>query len=150
MTFILQDLLDHIVSHAQSTGYFDRVNQHEPKNPPGNGITCSVWLDQIRPVKSGLDSISLGVVFTVRLYSNLLADPLDDQDPNLSNAAAGLWSNLASDFTFDDTTRCVDIFGMEGDALQLDSGYVTQDQKTYRVYTIKVPVIVNDVYELTP
>ena len=40
MAVDIDSVLNAIVSHALTTGYFDQVNQHEPKNRPGAGLTA--------------------------------------------------------------------------------------------------------------
>jgi hypothetical protein len=150
MTIILQDLLDHVVSHVQTTGHFDRVNQHEPKNAPGNGVSCAVWVDDITPVKSGLASTTVRITFNVRLYASMLQEPQDDIDPNLTNALSALFDEYSGDFTFDGNVQCIDLLGKEGIPLSAKAGYLNQDSKLFRVYTVTLPVIVNDVWTQAP
>lgn len=146
MTVYLQDILDHVVSHAQTTGYFDRVNQHEPKNAPGNGISVAVWVDSIEPVRSGLDATTVRIVFNLRLFTPMLQEPQDSIDSNLTNALSALFDEYSGDFTFDGTVQCIDLLGKEGISLTAKAGYVEQDKKIFRVYTITLPVIVNDAW----
>ena len=150
MTIILQDLLDHVVSHAQMTGYFDRVNQHEPKSAPGNGISVAVWVDSVEPVSSGLASTTSRIVFNLRLYAPMLQEPQDAIDPNLTNALSALFDEYSGDFTFDGNVQCIDLLGKEGVSLSAKAGYLNQDSKIFRVYTITLPVIVNDVWTQAP
>lgn len=146
MSIILQDLLDHVVSHVMTTGHFERVNQHEPKNAPGNGITAAVWVDDITPVKSGLSMTTVRILFTVRLFTSMLQEPQDSIDSHLTDALSALFDEYSGDFTFDGTVQCIDLLGKEGVALAAKAGYVEQDKKIYRVYTITLPVIVNDAW----
>jgi hypothetical protein len=46
-------ILDRVVSHALAAGYFERVNQHEPKTAPGTDCTppCG-WTRSNRPAAS--------------------------------------------------------------------------------------------------
>ena len=50
MALDTQGILDRLASHAMTLGVFDRVNTHEPKNAPGRGITCAIWVERIDPV----------------------------------------------------------------------------------------------------
>src|SRR5258708_32839680 len=54
------DLFDKVTSHAASLGLFDsQVGTHEPKNAPGNGLWCAIWVQGIGPIpSSGLASVS--------------------------------------------------------------------------------------------
>lgn len=147
---VLQDILDHVVSHGMASGYFESVNQHEPKNAPGHGLTMAVWVDKIVPVKSsGLAATSVSVQMKVRLFSNMVVAPQDSIDPNLTNALNAVMSAYSGDFTFDGTVRYIDLLGDEGNPLSADAGYVEQDKKMFRIFDITLPVIVNDVWTQT-
>lgn len=149
MGLVLQDVLDHVVSHAMTTGHFDRVNSHEPKSAPGNGLYCSVWVDNVRMATSGLDVVSATVVFKVRVGSNMIAEPQDGIDPQIMNAVDALMTNYIGDFTFDGTVRSIDVFGSEGEGLSVDAGYVEQDKKMFRIMDITLPVTINDLWTET-
>src|SRR5260221_13184426 len=66
-------------------GVFDRVNTHEPKNAPGNGLSCSIWTDVVEPLPdaSGLAATSGRVAFHVRCMSNMLQSPQDAIGPQI-------------------------------------------------------------------
>lgn len=148
MTFDPNATFDALVSHAMASGLFERVNGHEPKNAPGNGVSAAVWGDRIEPVKSsGLDSTSLRVSFNVRVYSSMTQEPQDAIDPNILAAVAALMSAYSSDFTLDGEARHLDLLGQYGAGLSAQAGYLNQDSRLYRVMTLTVPVIFNDVFE---
>jgi hypothetical protein len=141
-------ILDGLVSHALTLGLFERVNQHEPKSAPGNGLTAAVWADEIGPdpESSGLASTSGVVTFLVRLYTSMLSEPQDAIDPQLLSAVDALMTAYSGDFDLSGSARCVDLLGQSGATLSAKAGYLNQDSKIYRVMTITVPVIVNDVW----
>lgn len=142
-------LLEAIVSHAAASGHFERVNKHEPKNAPGNGLTAAAWVQRIDPVRtSGLKSTSARVVFTVRIFSNMLQEPQDEIDPNITAAVDALMNAYSGDFSLDGLARNVDLLGQHGVALSAQAGYVPigNPPKLYRIMDISVPVIVNDVW----
>lgn len=149
MALNVGDILDHIVSHAMVTARFDSVNQHESKNAPGNGLTASVWVDELRPKRSGLDKTSVRITFVVRIFLNMLADPQDAIDPTIMAAVDALMEAYTGDFSFDGTVFAVDVLGMEGDALGGRAGYVDLDSKKFRVFDITLPVLVDDVWTQT-
>lgn len=148
MALDIDSILNAVVSHAMASGLFERVNQHEPKNAPGHGLTCAAWVDSIEPVRtSGLASTSGRLVLNVRLYTNMLAEPQDAIDPNLTAAVATLMGAYSGDFQLGGNAREVDLLGGEGAPLSAKAGYMRQDGTEYRVFTITVPVIVNDLWE---
>jgi hypothetical protein len=144
-----QDLIDRIASHAMTTGYFDRVNQHEPKSKPGRGLTCAVWIDRIEPARgrSGLAATSARVVFNVRVYTNMLQNPQDAIDPSVMIATDALMEAYNGDFSLGDDDRWIDLLGAtQGHALDSQSGYINIDNVVMRVMTITIPVIVENAW----
>jgi hypothetical protein len=144
-------ILDVLQSHALASGLFERVNGHEPKNAPGNGLTAAVWGQRIDPVlTSGLASSSARLTVQVRVYGNMLAEPLDGIDPNLIEAVDTLMEAYSGDFQLGGAAREIDLLGEHGIALTAIAGYLTQDGRLYRVYDLTVPVIVNDAWTQSP
>lgn len=151
MTLNMQTIIDTVVSHALASGRFERVNAHEPRSTPGTGLTAAVWVDRIAPARSsGLASTSALVVLLVRVYSSMLTQPADAIDPRMSDAVSDLLAAYSGDFELAAAARCIDLLGQAGTPLSVQAGYVQQDGAVSRVYTITVPVIVNDVWEQTP
>lgn len=148
MALNVTDILDGVVSHALASGWFERVNQHEPKSAPGNGITAAVWADRIEPARaSGLQKTSARVVFNVRIYSSMLQEPQDDIDPQIMLAVDDLMTAYSGDFELGGNVRNVDLLGMGGTPLSAQAGYINVSGTMYRVMTISLPVIVNDVWD---
>lgn len=147
MAVNVEGVLDAVVSHAGATGWFDSVNQHEPKDKPGHGLTAAVWVNSIRPViSSGLDSASALLVFNVRLYTSMLQEPQDAIDISMVKAIDDLFAAYTGDFTLGGLVRQVDVFGAEGRPLDGEAGYLKQDETMYRVFTIALPVVINDAW----
>lgn len=149
---LVDDITNALVSHAASIGYFDQVNLHEPKAKPGYGITCAIWLQSIGPFPagSGLRSTSGHLIFNVRAYTTMLQDPQDAIDPNVLKAVATLMAAFSADFTLGGIIRNVDLLGAYGTSLRANAGYVNLANTLYRVLTITVPMIVNDVWPQSP
>lgn len=144
-------IFDSAVSHAMSSGYFDRVNMHEPKNAPGTGMTCAVWVQRIRPIlASGLNNTSGQIALNVRLYLPMLVEPQDYIDPQMVKATSALMAAYSSDFTMDGLIKNIDLFGAHGIALEALAGYTTIGQTKYRAMTISVPCNVNDLFAQNP
>lgn len=151
MSFPIVAVLDAVVSHAMALGKFERVNAHEPKNAPGNGLTCAVWVDGVLPVlSSGLISTSTVFRLNVRIFTNMLKEPQDMIDPEVMAAVDALFAAYIGDFTLDGLIRNVDVRGQHGVPLSAQAGYINQDQTMLRVVTITLPLIVNDAWEETP
>jgi hypothetical protein len=144
-----QDLVDRVASHAKATGLFDRVNKHEPKNKPGRGLTCAIWVDRIEAARgrAGLASTTARVVLNCRIYTNMLQNPQDAIDPNVMRATDVMFEALSGDFSLGSEERWIDLLGAtQGHPLLAQSGYINIDTMTYRVMTITVPIIVEDAW----
>lgn len=149
MALDIDSILDRIVSHAMGIAYFEQVNGHEPENAPGSGLTAAVWVDHVQPAlsSSGLSSSSALLVFNVRLYTRMRQEPQDAIDPALMKALDALFAAYAGDFELGGDARMVDLRGTEGVPLSARAGYLNQDQQLFRVFTITLPVIVNDAWD---
>lgn len=148
-----QDIMDRLASHALAAALFDRVNTHEPKNKPGRGLTCALWVDRIEPARGrhGLQSSTARVVVNVRVYTNMLQNPQDAIDPSVMNAVDILMGAYSGDFQLGDENRWIDLLGAtQGHPLFSQSGYINIDNMTYRVMTITVPVIVENAWSQSP
>lgn len=152
MTIAIESILDQVVSHAMTTGLFERVNTHEPKNAPGSGLSAAIWVDSIGPVPqgSGLMSTTGRVALHIRLFANMLQEPQDAIDPNMIKAVDVLMGRYSGDFELGSSVRNVDLLGQAGAPLSAQAGYINQDGKLYRVMTILLPVIVNDLWDQVP
>jgi hypothetical protein len=143
-------LLSALKSDAMELGVLRKVTGHEPRNAPGKGLHLSYWMDRIRPARSGLASTSALVVVNARLQSSLLAERQDDIDPDLTRAADLLIGRYIRGFTLGGKVRSVDVRGMEGISLEGRYGYIEQDRKEFRTFTLTVPLIINDVWPESP
>lgn len=140
-------LLNAVVSHAKNLGVFENVTTHEPKAKPGQGVSASIWLNSIGPTRSGVRSTSLRVELSVRIYMTMLSDPEDDIDLALVNAVSALMDAYSGDFELGGLVRSVDCLGAAGDPLGVRAGYLSQDGTTFRVLTVTLPLLVNDVHD---
>lgn len=142
-------IIEAVASHAMAAGYFDQVNQYEPKSKPGLGLAAAIWVQDLRPVPaySGLHISSARLLLNVRIYSNMLQEPQDMIDPNMMVAADALMAAYSADFTLDGMDLHIDLLGQGGESLGGQAGYVNIDNAIFRIFTITVPVIVHDCYE---
>jgi hypothetical protein len=148
MALDIRTILSAVESHAMASGYFALVNGHEPKSPPTSGITCAVWVEQIGPARggSGLTSTSTRLALFVRLYSSLIQQPVDAIDPDLMTALDALMAAYSGDFELGGLVRQVDLLGAYGEPLSARAGYLAEGGAEYRVMTIALPLIVNDLW----
>lgn len=137
-------LLDAVQSNIMELGLFDRVNTHEPKNAPGHGLTCAIWVESINAEArySGLAATSARVTFSIRIYLNMLKEPQDSIDPEVMEGTDAILNALNGDFSLGGDANYVDLAGMSSRA-----GFATIDKAMYRVMTITAPVVVADVWE---
>jgi hypothetical protein len=123
-------ITDAIVSHAMASGRFEQVNGSEPQNPPSTGgLTAAVWVDRLTPqgAASGLNTVSAVLVYNVRIYASAMSLPSDAIDPDMLAAVD-------------------DLCGAYCESLDVRAGYLQQDGALYRVLTIALPVVVNDLW----
>lgn len=141
-------LFDQVSSHAASLGLFDsQVATHEPKNAPGNGLWCAIWVQAIDPITtSGLASVSGRVELRVRIGASMLQEPQDSIDPNILAAVTVLLGEYAGHLTLGGTVRAIDLIGMHGTPMSAVGGYVTIGNEMSRVMEITLPVLVNDMW----
>lgn len=153
MTLNTTAILDAVVSHALSTGLFERVNTHEPKQDPGNGLSVAIWADRINPVPttSGLSRTSARLVLFVRIIGNMMQEPQDQIDPAMVDATDTLMNAYSGDFDLGGNVMAVDLLGMSGEfTLSARAGYLSLNNRLFRVMTILLPLIVSDVWEQVP
>lgn len=144
----IDDIFDAVISDVQRSGYFDKVNGHEPKKAPNYGLTAAVWVQAIDPMPllSGLASTSGRIVFMVRIYSNMLKEPQDAIDPAVMKAVSNIMRRYHDDFDFEGAIRNIDLLGAFGIALAGQAGYLEIDKKEFRIFDITVPCLIDDVW----
>ena len=145
-------ILNAMASAGQVTGLFSGVLMHEPKSAPiGAAPTLALWAGPLTTIQSsGLNSASLRLQINARIYQNGFAEPADNIDPEVVNAASEYLRSLAGQFTLGGLIRCIDFFGMDGEPVKADSGYLEMDKRIYRCMEMEIPLLINDVWELTP
>lgn len=148
MTLDTAGILTAVVDHAASLGVFDRVAGHEPANPPGLGVSCAVWVADLRPVprRSGLSGTSAALTLTARVFRPVAdASDGDRVDPETVAAADALIGSIVGDLDLGEAVD-IDVFGAHGAQLGARAGYLRQDDTTYRVLDVTVPVLVDDLW----
>lgn len=150
MAIDIGSILDGLVSHAQTSGYFDSVNETKVDEPQGAsaGITLGIWADDFGPIRSsGLNSTSLRIVFKARLFSSTEAAPESYLDRAMVDAAGALFAAYSGDFELGGEARAVDLLGMHGIPLSCNAHYMNLSGIIFRVYDITIPILVNDAFD---
>jgi hypothetical protein len=136
------------MSHAQGLGMFEQVLGHEPVSAPGSGLIYALWVSDLGPIpaRSGLNSVTVRLELTGRVFMPADSQPEDNVDTAVTDAVNGLMREYCTDFTLGDTVANVDLLGAHGTALRAKFGYSRFDSTTYRVATITIPLIINDAW----
>lgn len=146
-------IMQKMQSAAQQTGLFDSVFLHEPKSAPALHArpTLALFSGPITTIESsGLNSVSLRWQVNGRIYRDGIGEPADEIDPEVVSAASLFIAALAGQFTLGGLVRCIDFYGMGGEPLKAESGYLQIDRSIYRSMELEIPLLINDVWELVP
>ncbi|MFB6548676.1 hypothetical protein [Streptomyces sp. NPDC056405] len=150
MTLDVSEIYAQVLSHAKRLGLFQRVLAHEPKSAPVGGVTCAIWASSYKPVDevSGLDTTSMRLELTGRIYVEFKAQPEDAIDPRILDATSKLISSFTGDIQLGGATSMgIDLLGAHGDGLEARWGFIKIDEKQYRVADLVIPLIIPDIYE---
>jgi hypothetical protein len=141
-------VLDKLVSYAMATGRFDSVNQHEPKDAPGNGVSCAIRAQLISPLPelSGQAETTGILQMSVRIYTSMTKEPYDMIDPEVMAATTDFMAAISGDFNFGSTVYAVDLLGINGTPMSAQAGYLEIDRRVFRVMTITVPIIIDNMF----
>lgn len=147
MALDIDSIMDVVVTHAQSTGWFQNVAEHESKQSNTNSISAGVWIERIDPIKSsGLSSVSIRLELELRIYGSTMTEPYGDIDSNLTKAVDALFTAYLGDFDLGSEARHIDIFGAHGQPLSVRVGYINMDGRELRVFQIRIPIVIDDVW----
>lgn len=143
-----KELQDAFVRLCKKTGRYERGGAHEPTSAPGKGLTYAVFMrSESSILSSGLNSTSTLMVWNIQSRLTITHEPRDQIDIKLGGAARDLCRRLAGNFELGvDGVRSIDIRGINGVTLGWDAGYLFQDNIWYRVFDVRVPVILNDAW----
>lgn len=141
-----------VESHAQAIGGIERVVTNEPKSGPGNGISAAIWVSDITPVpaNSGLGTVSVLLLLTVRVMKPMLSQPYGQIDPDMLTVADALMRAYAGAFTLGGEVQDVDLLGRYGTKMAGRAGYLSLDKSLLRVIDISLPLTVPDLWAEAP
>jgi hypothetical protein len=143
----LTAIMKAVQSRVARLGEFEGIQFHEPKSAPGSN-TAALWADRMVPVAaaSGLDATSGLLVIQCRIYNRFNGEPQDSIDPEVIEAASAVVGAFVGGFTLNGQTRNVDVFGSFGFPLSALAGYINQDSTMFRVMTVQIPLVINDLW----
>lgn len=141
-----------VMSHAQGLGMFEQVLDHEPVSAPGSGLIYALWVTDIAPIpaRSGLSTVTVRLELTGRVFMPADTEPQGDVDVALTDAVSGLMNAYAGDFELGGSVAEVDLLGAYGALLRARFGYTRLDSTTYRVATLTIPLVIDDVWTEAP
>jgi hypothetical protein len=141
-----RDIQAALATHVKALGGIERVQEFDPTNAPGKGITaCLVAMTGDPRSPTGLASSSLRLIWTVRFLMPP-SQPLGSVDPKLLGKAGNLITRLAADLTLGGLARVIDLRGMAGQSVEWRFGWVEIGGTLYRLLDVTVPLIINDVF----
>lgn len=145
-------VLSALQSVCQGLGSIEQSIAGQGQNPPTAGVGATIWAMPGRTVarRSGLASVSVELVFNIRLTLSMSTQPPETVEGTLLGAFSDLCNALAGGFTLNGQVEQVDLLGAYGEPLKWDPGYVQYDGVTYRCITVPVPVVLDDVWSDAP
>ncbi len=142
-------VFDAILSVCQRVGSIEQTIAGQGINPPTSGVGAVVWAMPGKPIpkRTGLNAVSILLVFNVRLTLSMQTQPPESIETTLLGAFSDVCNALAGGFTLAGEVEQVDLLGAYGEGLKWDFGYVTYDNGVkYRCVTIAVPVALDDMW----
>jgi hypothetical protein len=133
-----------LASYGGRIGAFERIPLHEPKTDVSSGLSAAVWFQSIDPIPqlSSLSKTSLRIEFVFRLYDNMLREPADEIDPEMTRVVNLLFNAFHGGFTLGGLIMQIDVLGTYGQPLRSVAGYIQQSGKLMRAISVYVPCIV--------
>ena len=147
------NIFDQIVTFVDYTGQFDSVNTHQPLSaPPNNGLIAGIWIQELssNPLTSGLNKTSARIEFNIRIYNTLDPSWPDTVDYEMLTALDSLMTSFHGGFTLSGYVMEVDLLGAYGKALRSVTGYQDIGGVMYRVITITLPLIIDNLWPQVP
>lgn len=141
-------IIGSVVDHALALGVFSQVNGFEPKSAPTSGATGAVWLQHVGPVpaRSGLAASSALIIVSFRVHLSMMSEPQAATDPAILTAVDALIAAYTGDLDLAGNVAEIDALGAYGTSMEADAGYLSIDNKLFRVMTLTIPLVVNDAW----
>ncbi len=145
MAFAIKDTLVTVEGFLQASGYFQKTQVGEPKSPPREDLSVSVFMANVALDRLFLDGgTGESHVVTVRIYKNMLSEPQENIEYDLAQVISQVTSDFLGDADLGSTIMTIDAGGIYGTAIRVDWGYLDVGGIMYRIADITLPLIVND------
>jgi hypothetical protein len=141
-------LFDQVRTHCLNLGVFGGVLTHEAKSKPNYGVSAEIWGMSLHPSTrvSGLAETAGVVTFHIRIRTGFTQKPEDDIDKRLLTATSALIGEYTGHFTLAGLAMAVDLLGMHGESLGAQLGYLEQDGTLFRVATVVLPIVIDNLW----
>ena len=145
MPFLIKATLQQIETYLQRSGYFSTVMVGEPKSPPeGDKMAAAVFMRSAAVVSTTLNGTIEVHAVNVRLYRNMLKEPVADIEYEMTEGVSEVSTDLLGDVNLGDRIRAIDVAGIHGSGYRTDFGYADVGGVMYRVADIQFGLIVDD------
>ena len=138
MTVLLKPTLKVIQSHLEASGYFKSTGIGEPRQPPDSPHACVVVARGSNPTTTLNGSIERRVVI-IRLYTDWLAEPIEDIEFWIDEVRAKVEEDLFGDFTLGGTVR-----NIEPTESGWETGSITIGSTIYRTLDYTLSMTIDD------
>ena len=145
MPFLVKATLEQIATYLQRSAYFGQVTIGEPKAPPdGEKLAAAVFMRSVAVAQLTLNSTIESHVLNIRIYRNMLHEPVDAIEFEVAEAVSEVSNDLLGDVNLGDRVRAIDVGGIHSAPYRVDWGYVQVNQTMFRTADIIFGLIVDD------
>lgn len=144
----LRDIQEQLVSHSERLGWFDHVAIGDIESAPAGGLVCAWTIDGFvpDPSTSGLNTTSVIVIATARIYRNQTAHPNEGVPVAVLEAVDDFIESLHTDLKLDRDDSTVDLFGFGQNRMGANAGLLEFNGTIYRFVDVTIPILVKDVW----
>jgi len=145
MAFKVKSTLQAVASYMEASGYIRNVSVGEPKQPlEGRGLSAAIFMSSANVVELTLATTIEVHVAMIRVYADMLREPLEANEFEMSEVVGDILSDLLGEYDLGGTIRNIDAAGQYGTAVSTSWGHIDLSGKMYRIADITLPLIVDD------
>lgn len=143
----VEEITARCVSFVAGLGVVEDVNGGDIRHMIGGGLKAGIFVSDLTTIQSsGLDSVSVRLEQTIRLYERLQVEPSDVLDVETLKAVDAILNAFVENFEIDGIVRQVDVLGAHGQPLRARPGFLTVQEQECRIADVIVPLICDDVW----
>lgn len=146
--FDVSAVMNALASYLGRIGAFERIKLAEPKSQLTEGLSAAIWHQSIDPIPelSSLAATAIRIEFVIRLYQNMLAEPADLIDPEMTRVVNLIFNAFHGGFTLGGLIMQIDVLPTYGQPLRSQAGYINLSGKLARAISIYVPCIIPNAF----